>query len=110
VLVSQIVRNKENFTDYQRLEIGWDENHPLKVIKTENLYSSGSSTPWAMKLTLHEIGTDSEIGLMIPSVYERMGDLEATVGDEVRATGAFQLYFGDPQLWLASWDELEVVG
>jgi hypothetical protein len=48
---------------------------------------------------------------MVPILLDQFGGpLSAKVGDLVRVNGAIQYYYGTPQIWLASWDELEVVG
>jgi hypothetical protein len=48
---------------------------------------------------------------MVPTLLDQFGGpLSAKVGDLVRVKGAIQYYYGTPQIWLASWDDLEVVG
>ena len=109
VTVAQIVSNPDNFGEYQRLEVGWDENWPVKVIKVEDVYARGQPEPWATKLTLCELGSEAETAVMIPIVYTKFGSLDAKVGDRIRVKGAFELYDESPQLWLASWDDLKVL-
>jgi hypothetical protein len=109
VTVLQMIQNPENFEEHQRLWIGWDENRPVKVMDIENLKMAGAVRPFATKLTLYELGTDAETSLLIPIVFERFGPLPTRIGDQVSVKGAFQLYGGEPQLWLASWDDLEVI-
>jgi len=100
VTIAQMVSNPENFGEYQRLEIGWDENNPVKII-------SSTDRGWATMLTLYEMASESSTTLIVPKTLTRFGrTLEAKVGDTIRVKGAFQLYFTEPQLWLASWDDL----
>jgi hypothetical protein len=109
VTILQMTQNPENFEEYQRLWVGWDENRPVKVMDIENLRIAGAVRPFATKLTLYELGSDAEAGLMIPIVFEKFGSLPAKLGDRISVKGSFQLYAGEPQLWLGSWDDLEVV-
>ena len=109
VTIENMVENAGMFNEYQRLEIGWDENQLVKIINIENLRASWAPKPWATKLTLYELGSETEVSLMIPIVYTKFGSLKAEIGDTIRVKGAFQFYYGKPQLWLASWDDLEVL-
>lgn len=98
VTIENIVSNPQNFEEYQRLQVEG------KIISTRNL-------GWATLLTLYEMDSGAEAGLMISNTLNMFGrTLEAKIGDTVRVKGAFQLYYGTPQLWLASWDDLEVIG
>ncbi len=97
VAIENIASNPENFQNYQRLQVEG------KIISTRDL-------GWATLLTLYEMDTGAEVGLMIADTLNMFGALEAKIGDTVRANGAFQLYYGTPQLSLASWDDLVVVG
>ena len=98
VTIAQMVSNPENFGEYQRLEVGG------KII-------SSTDRGWATMLTLYEVSSEAQTTLIVPKTLTYFGrELEAKVGDTIRVKGAFQLYFTEPQLWLASWDDLEVIG
>ncbi|MDI6883955.1 MAG: hypothetical protein QMD00_02275 [Hadesarchaea archaeon] len=99
--IENIVENKENFGKYQRVEVEG------KIISTRDM-------GWATLLTLYEMQSGAELGVMVPSLLEQFGKTLETfgikIGDTVRVKGAFQLYYGTPQLWLASWDDLVAIG
>ena len=98
VTIENLMSNPENFGNYQRLEIEG------KIISTR-------SVGWANILTVYENGTEADTALMVPNLITTIGrTLDANIGDRVRVKGAFSLYYGEPQLWLASVDELEVLG
>ncbi len=102
--IEQMVSNPENFGEYQRLEIGWEENQRVKVISRRDY-------DWATMLTLYEMSSEAETTLLIPKTLTHFGrTLGAKIGDTILARGAFQLRYGEAQLWLASWDDLEVIG
>lgn len=97
--IENMVSNLGNFREYQRLEI---EN--AKIIDSRE-------TSWATILTIYEMGTEAETSLVLPTVMTRFGrTLQAKIGDTVRVSGALSEYFGAPQLYIASWDDLEVIG
>lgn len=98
VTIAQMVSNPENFGEYQRLEV-------------EGKIISSTDRGWATMLTLYEVASESSTTLIVPKTLTYFGrELEAKVGDTIRVKGAFQLYFTEPQLWLASWDDLVVIG
>jgi hypothetical protein len=100
ITIENLVENKEKWADYQRFEIGWDNSRPAKII-------ARTDYDWATILTVYELESEAEISLMIPQVLTMFGrTLEAKIGDTIHARGAFSLYHGSPQLWLASWDDL----
>jgi hypothetical protein len=95
--IENLVSNPENFGYYQRVEV-------------EGKIISIGSIGWASTLTLYENGSGAEISLMVPNLITTFGKtLDAKVGDRVRVKGAFELYFDQPQLWLSSVDEIEVL-
>lgn len=98
VSMAQINSNPDNFTLYQRIQIEG------KIISTGDL-------GWAISLNLYEMSTGSEASVMVPNLLNQFGrTLTAKVGDLIRVKGAIQYYYGTPQVWLASWDDLEVIG
>jgi hypothetical protein len=98
VSIVQINTNPDNFTLYQRIQIEG------KIISTGDL-------GWAVSLNLYEMGTGAEASVMVPNLLDQFGrTLDVKVGDLVRVKGAIQYYYGTPQVWLASWDDLEVIG
>lgn len=103
VTIEYMVKNKENFGEFERLEIGG------KVLSIYDLTSKGRK--WATGLTIYELSSEAETSVIISTILEKFGrTLEAKIGDMIRVKGAFQLHYGTPQLWLASWDDLEVIG
>lgn len=103
VTIENIVENKEKFGEYQRIEIGWDENKPVKIIERVD-------RDWATFLTLYELGSEAETSLVIPKLLMMFGrTLEVEVGDTIHVKAAFSLYYTGTQLWLASWDDLKVL-
>ena len=98
VTIKNMVSNPENFGSYQRLEI-------------EGKIIDSRETSWSTILTVYEMGTEAETSLLLPSVMTKFGrTLQAKIGDTVRVSGALSEYFGAPQLYVASWDDLEVLG
>jgi len=98
VSIAQINANPDNFKLYQRIQIEG------KIISTGDL-------GWAIPLNLYEMSTGAEASVMVPNILNQFGrTLTAKVGDLVRVKGAIQYYYGTPQIWLASWDDLEVIG
>ncbi|MEW6222712.1 MAG: hypothetical protein AB1476_05340 [Candidatus Hadarchaeota archaeon] len=98
VSIKEAVDNMNNFSLYQRLQVEG------KVISTSDL-------GWAKVVTLYDMGSGAELGLMLPSVLNYFGTpLQTNIGDLIRARGAIQSYYGTPQLWVASWDDLAVIG
>jgi len=98
VTIENLVSNPESFGYYQRVEIEG------KIIST-------GSIGWASILTIYENGSEAEISLMVPNLITMFGrTLDANIGDRVRVKGAFELYYTQPQLWLSSVDEIEVLG
>ena len=96
--IAQMVSNPENFGEYQRIEV-------------EGKIISSTDRGWAIMLTLYDVPSEAQTTLIVPKTLTYFGrELEAKVGDTIRVKGAFQLYFTEPQLWLASWDDLEVIG
>ena len=103
VTIENMNKNKESFGNYQRLEIGWDENNPVKII---SIWDAG----WATMLTLYEMSTSAETTLVIPNSLTLVSEATTIkIGDTIRAKGAFSLYYTSPQLWLAAWEDLEVL-
>lgn len=104
VTIENMVENAAMFDQYQRFEIGWDENQPVKIIES-------ADRGWATILTVYELDSEAETSVLIPQIMTMFGrTLDANIGDTIRAKGAFSLYYGSPQLWVASWDDLEVIG
>lgn len=97
VTIENMVENADKFDEYERLEI-------------EGKLISKKEYDWSTILAVYELSSEAETSLLIPNVLNRFGrTLEAEIGDTIRVKGAFQLYYGEPQLWLASWDDLEVL-
>jgi hypothetical protein len=113
VKIENIVENKTAFEEHQRLEIEG------KVVEIED-------RDWAVFLTVYELETGAGILVLIPEVVFMFGEseigsaslevkmgerlLRVNVGAEVRVRGAFSVYHEQPQLWMASWDDLGVIG
>ncbi|MFN4133392.1 MAG: hypothetical protein ACK4GQ_03380 [Candidatus Hadarchaeales archaeon] len=94
--IEQIALHPENFPQYSRLMVTG------KIIGKSDL-------GWAVVLTLLEPETNAELNVMLPKVLWQFGDLQAGIGDVVNVKGAIQMYYTTPQLWVASWDDLQVV-
>jgi len=97
VRISEIVRSPENFQEYERLEVTG------KVITIDDL-------GFARSLTVYEPGSGESLAVLIPSFLNRFGDRCPAVGSKVRVKGALQSYYGLPQLWVASWEDIGVIG
>jgi len=95
--IFDVVHSFENFEEYGRLKVSG------KVISISDL-------GFAKDLELYEVGTGESLDVLIPSFLERFGRFYPQVGACVIAEGALQSYYGRPQLWVASWDDLEVAG
>lgn len=96
ISIENLVENAGTFREYQRFEVEG------KVIDVDN-------RGWSVILTVYEVETKAEISVLIPKVVFLFGrSLEAGIGDTIRVSGAFSMYLDTPQLWLASWDDLEV--
>lgn len=96
ITIEQLMANPENFEDWQRFEV-------------EGKITSTYDLGWANSITLYEMSTEAETTLLIPNSLNMFGSLDAQMGDTIRVKGAFSLYYGKPQLWLASWEDLEVL-
>lgn len=96
ITIENMVENSTTFKDYERFEIEG------KIIE---IYDGG----WAIFVTVYELETESQTSVLIPQVLKLWDQLDAKAGDNVRVRGAYGTYFGNPQLWLASWDDLEVL-
>jgi len=98
VSIENIISNPENFEEYQRVQVEG------KIVDNYDL-------GWAQVVVIYEMDTGAELNIMFPQVLNMFGQgLSAKIGDTVRVKGAIQYYYTTPQLWLASWDDLEVIG
>jgi hypothetical protein len=97
VTIEELVSNPKKFGRYQRVEIEG------KIIDI-------GSIGWASIYTIYENGSEAEVSLMVPNLITMFGKtLDAKIGDRVRVKGAFELYYTQPQVWLSSVNELEVL-
>jgi hypothetical protein len=98
VTIDNMVENFSSFDDYQRLQ-------------TEGKVIDSVSYDWATILTLYEPSSEAETCALFPNVMSMFGrSLDVNIGDTIRVSGAFSMYYGNPQLWVSSWDDLEVMG
>jgi hypothetical protein len=96
--IKQVVENMDNFPLYQRLQVEG------KIIST-------SDPGWAKVFNLYDMNSGAEMSLVLPNVLNYFGTpVQLDIGDLLRAKGAIQSYYGTPQLCVASWDDLEVIG
>jgi hypothetical protein len=103
VRIADVVSQPENFGLYDRIQI---EGKILAI------YDLGTPR-WAQVMIVYEMDSGETLDVMVPELLSRFGrSLEDVVriGDMVRVSGAIQFYYTKPQLWLASWDDLEVIG
>lgn len=99
VKILDVVSNPDNFGLYKRIQVEG------KVI---SVYDLG----WAKGMVVYEMDTGESIDVMVPQLLTYFGrtlDDVVDIGDMVRVKGAIQFYYTKPQLWLASWDDLEVL-
>ncbi|MEW6592412.1 MAG: hypothetical protein AB1305_01810 [Candidatus Hadarchaeota archaeon] len=98
VTIKQVVDNMDNFSLYQRLQVEG------KIISTSDL-------GWARVYNLYDMNSGAEMSLMLSNVLNYFGTpVQLNIGDLIRVKGAIQSYYGAPQLWVASWDDLAVIG
>jgi hypothetical protein len=101
VTIENLVENASGFEEYRRFEV---------VGKIIEITDRG----WATILTLYELESEAEVSVLLPQVMMMFGGpLEVGIGDTVEVKGAFSQYYGSPQLWVASWDDIgpgEVAG
>ncbi|MEM1689596.1 MAG: hypothetical protein QXX33_03655 [Candidatus Hadarchaeales archaeon] len=96
VRIHDVVHFPENFTEYERLEVTG------KVISIDDL-------GFAKNLTLYEVETQESMNIMIPKFLERFGGAYPAIGAKITVSGALQSYYGTPQLWVASWEDIKVI-
>lgn len=99
VKILDVVSNPDNFGLYERIQVEG------KVI---SVYDLG----WAKGMVVYEMDTGESIDVMVPQLLTYFGrtlDDVVDIGDIVRVKGAIQFYYTKPQLWLASWGDLEVL-
>ncbi len=98
VTIENMVENSTAFGIYERLQIEG------KIIDI-------ATYDWSTILTVYEISSGAEASVLIPNILtDFLRPFDASMGDMIRVRGAFGMYYGSPQLWLASWDDFEVIG
>lgn len=96
VTIYEVVHSLENFAEYERLEVSG------KVISIDDL-------GFAKNLTIYEVETQESMNIMIPKFLEKFRSAHPAIGAKITVSGALQSYYGTPQLWVASWDDVKVI-